>query len=64
MSYLENKLVPLAELSVQQSTIRERLEFKKKALSEQLSNVEAALKILNDQPQLEAFHDAVTKAGY
>lgn len=47
-----------------QQTIRERLEYKKRMFTEQLATVETALKLLNELPQLEAFHDAITKAGY
>lgn len=57
-------LTKSAGICPRQETLRERLEFKQKMLREQLTDVEAALKILNDTPQLEAFHDAITKAGY
>lgn len=46
-----------------QQTIRERLEERKESLSRHLADVEAALKLMDENPKLEEFHNAVSKAN-
>lgn len=48
----------------QRQTIRERLEEQKRFLSEQLSNIESAIKFMDDNPNFENFHNLVSKIGF
>jgi hypothetical protein len=52
------------ECAPAQLTLRERLERNKTSAMERLESVNAALKLLDEHPELEAFHDAITKVGY
>lgn len=45
-------------------TLRERLDEKKKWHEQGLSDANKALEILNANPQLEEFHEAVQRAGF
>jgi hypothetical protein len=45
-------------------TLRQRLEERHKAATEHLADVTKALKFLDDNPNFEAFHDLLGKAGF
>jgi len=50
-------------VQLKQQTIRERLEQQKENLATKLADVQAALKLMDENPKLEEFHNAVTKAN-
>jgi hypothetical protein len=45
-------------------TLRERLVKEKTYLTEKLEKVNTTLQLLDENPKMEAFHDAVVKAGF
>lgn len=45
-------------------TLRERLMQQKTEIERHLENLNAALKFMDDNPNFEAFHDTITKAGF
>jgi hypothetical protein len=51
-------------ISLMRETLRKRLEDRKKAATEHLDDVSKALKFLDDNPNFEAFHDLLGKAGF
>lgn len=44
--------------------IKERLERRIREAKENLANLENALDLLNENPSLALFHDALTKVGF
>lgn len=58
--------VPSTEVATlgMRETLRKRLEDRRKQLAENLSDVEKALKFLDDNPNFEAFHDLLGKTGF
>jgi dienelactone hydrolase len=45
-------------------TLRERLVERKRAAEEHLADVNHALKFLDENPNFEAFHNLIGKAGF
>jgi len=45
-------------------TLRERLKERKQAAEEHLADVNHALKFLDENPNFEAFHNLIGKAGF
>lgn len=51
-------------MTLMRETLRKRLEDRQKAAKEHLDDVNKALKFLDDNPNFEAFHDLLGKAGF
>lgn len=53
-----------ADCTLRQETLRQRLEFRKKQTEALLADVNEALKFLDNNPNFEAFHNLIGKAGF
>ena len=51
-------------LNPRRQTIRERLEEQKRVVQEHLTNLDMALKFMDDNPNFENFHNILGKIGF